>query len=160
AAGGAGAQGFSPSAIPARGLRGEFGVFQQPGPKYRPAIRGGAQAGLGGFEATLGMVFAERVTQGLWRQARGAAFSQSQNPIPLQPTYSVDQAVRIVPDHSLGVWNYRVAMPDQISRERFLQTMVQVILAELANRNAREQLAEVPVWLSEGLTRQLLSNQG
>jgi hypothetical protein len=35
--------------------------------------------------------------------------------------------------------------------------IVQILLVELVNRNSRERLAEVPLWLSEGLVEQLLA---
>lgn len=160
AAVGAVAQILPPSTIPARSLSGQFTVFQQQAPMFRPTLGTATNADWVSLEPTLVTISAERIKQAIWRELGVTGPWQNQIPIILQPTYSVDQAVKIVPDRSLGVWNYRVAMPDQISRERFIHALVQVILTELANRNAREELAEVPVWLIEGMTRQLLSSSG
>src|ERR1043165_5769371 len=148
AVGGAVAQILPPSAIPARSLSGQFIVFQQPAPMFRPTLRAATNADWVNLEPTLVTISAERIKQAIWRELGVTGSWQNQVPITLQPTYSVDQAVKIIPDRSLGVWNYRVAMPDQISRERFIHTMVQVILTELANRRAREQLPGVPGWLA------------
>ena len=53
-------------------------------------------------------------------------------------------------------WNYRVELPQKLERTQFVRTLVQVLLLEMANRTARERSAEIPLWLSEGLTQRLL----
>jgi hypothetical protein len=53
-------------------------------------------------------------------------------------------------------WQYRVELPDTVERVRYARALVEVLLLEIANRNAGEHSAEIPTWLTEGLTRQLL----
>ena len=161
AAGSVFAQIFPSASTQVRSLSGQFLVFQAQAPMFRPTLRWATNADWVSLEPTLVTISAERIKQAVWRELGVTGSWQNQITVTLQPTYFVDQAVRVVPDRSLGVWNYRVMMPDQITREQFLHTMVQVVLDELANRrNAREQTVEIPAWLTEGLTRQLLSNQG
>jgi hypothetical protein len=47
-------------------------------------------------------------------------------------------------------------LPEVVERSRFVRAMVQVLLLELANRNSGERTAEIPIWLIEGLSQQLL----
>ncbi|HEX4343260.1 MAG TPA: hypothetical protein VH255_07705, partial [Verrucomicrobiae bacterium] len=56
-------------------------------------------------------------------------------------------------------WSYRVDLPDLISHDHYLSAMTHIIVLELANRNADGRSAEIPLWLREGLARQLLSNR-
>jgi hypothetical protein len=45
-----------------------------------------------------------------------------------------------------------------VQRTRYVRAIVQVLLLEMANRNAGERSAELPSWLIEGFTRQLLAS--
>lgn len=154
-------QGLPSTTAQVRSLSGQFVVFQAPTSMIRPTLRAATNADWVVLEPTLVTISAERIKQAVWRELGINGSWQNQIAISLQPTFFVDQAVKIVPDCSLGVWNFRIAMPDQINRERYLRTLVQVILEELANRQNRSaQAVEIPAWLVEGLTRQLLSNQG
>jgi hypothetical protein len=56
-------------------------------------------------------------------------------------------------------WNYRVTLPPRLPRDEFTRTIVQVLLLELANRTPSDHCAEIPLWLSEGLTQRLLAAQ-
>ena len=160
AAGGVSAQLLPPSSIPARSLSGQFTVFDAPAPMFRPTLQGATGADWVSLDPTLVAISAERIKQAVWRELGVTGSWRNQVFITLQPAFFVDQPVKLVADHSLGAWNYRVTMPDRITRERFLHAMVQVVLTELANRNAREQTVEIPPWLLEGMTRQLLSGHG
>lgn len=56
-----------------------------------------------------------------------------------------------------GEWRFRVDFPDQIETNKFIRAVTGVILLEMANREAGEHLAEVPLWLAEGMTSQILA---
>jgi hypothetical protein len=45
-----------------------------------------------------------------------------------------------------------------VERGRYVRAIVQVLLLEMANREANDRLAEIPLWLSEGLSQQLLAS--
>jgi hypothetical protein len=53
-------------------------------------------------------------------------------------------------------WRYRLEMPDQISRTRLIESIVEALLVEFANRAAPEQSVELPPWLPEGLAAHLM----
>ena len=52
-------------------------------------------------------------------------------------------------------WAYRLEIPEQVDGPRLVKSLAQVLLLELANRNARARQAELPLWLTEGLTAHL-----
>jgi hypothetical protein len=57
----------------------------------------------------------------------------------------------------LNNWNYRVELPDVVSRTRLLRAMTAVLLLEFAGRNAGGHPAEIPAWLTDGLSQQLFT---
>jgi hypothetical protein len=112
------------------------------------------------LEPALLAVSAERVKQALWRQLgldplvpwRGRIF------LALHPASSLDENVAIISTRFVGVWNYRVELPDVVSRTRLARALTGVVLLELANRdNPGERSAEIPAWLTEGLAQQVLA---
>lgn len=160
AAGGVFAQINPPPSTTVRSLSGQFIVFGSRTPAVRPLPRGAPNAGWVSLEPTLVAVSAERIKQAVWRELGVTGLWQNKIAITLRPARYADEPVNIVSDRSMGVWNYRVTMPDQIARERYLRAMVQVVLLELANRAALDQSAEIPAWLTEGLMNQLLAGHG
>lgn len=55
-------------------------------------------------------------------------------------------------------WVYRLELPRQIERLKLVRGVAQVLLMELANRNAGLRSAEIPLWLSEGLSQHLMNS--
>lgn len=52
-------------------------------------------------------------------------------------------------------WNYELDLPPRTKPETLVQAVVQTLLTEIVNRNAGSHSAEVPFWLSEGLSAHL-----
>jgi hypothetical protein len=118
-------------------------------------------AGFVRLEPALLAISAERVKQPIWRQLgvgpampwRGRIF------LALHPAVSPDENVTIISARFNGVWNYRVELPDVLSRARLTRALTGAVLLELANRdNPADHAAEIPAWLTEGLAQQLLSD--
>ncbi|MBL6766287.1 MAG: hypothetical protein ISQ14_15135 [Verrucomicrobiae bacterium] len=58
-------------------------------------------------------------------------------------------------------WGFRLRLPGQIERMRLVRALVRVLLLEIANReNTSGRLAEVPLWMQEGLAAQLYAMHG
>jgi hypothetical protein len=57
-------------------------------------------------------------------------------------------------------WQAQVEVPDEIQPDKLVRTIVQALLLELANRNPGAGLAEIPLWLTEGLTQLLMRSSG
>ena len=113
------------------------------------------------LEPALLAVSAERVKQPIWRRLgidsmtpwRGRIF------LALHPAASSDESVAIVSSHFAGVWSYRVELPDVLPRTRLTRALAGAVLLELADRgNPGDHSAEIPAWLTEGLSQQLLAD--
>jgi hypothetical protein len=110
------------------------------------------------LEPALLSVSAERVKDSLRRKLGIAPNEPWQGKIflVLHPAQSLDEDVTIVSQPFLNGWNYQVQLPDVLSQTRFLRAMTSVLLLELANRNATgARAAEIPGWLTDGLSQQL-----
>jgi len=101
-------------------------------------------------------ISAERIKDSLWHelginnQWRGQIF------LALHSARSPDENVTIISTKFSGGWDYHVELPDILSRTRFMRALTGVMLLEFANRNAGARSAEIPVWLVDGLSQELL----
>ena len=56
-------------------------------------------------------------------------------------------------------WSYRLEVPQLVDRTQFIRAIVRVVLQEMADRNPGNHDAEIPPWLSEGITQHLLASR-
>jgi hypothetical protein len=110
------------------------------------------------LEPTLLVVSCERIKQALWRKLGAPASWRGNIYLNLHSARSADDPVAIVSEKFTDGWAYHVELPELLKRERFVRAMVQVLLVEVANRNADSRSAEIPAWLVEGLARELLAS--
>ena len=100
-------------------------------------------------------VTCERVKQTLARELgwgdrwRGTIYV---NIRPLQPGNNMPS---LRPYLTTEGWLYRIDVPDEIDRTALLETIVEALLLEFANRAATDESVELPPWLVEGLTEYL-----
>ena len=144
-----------------RSVSGQFVIARaSPAPPSARPVVAATNAVFVQLEPALLAVSAERVKQSLWRQLgfdpstpwRGQIF------LVLQPAAMPDENVSIISSRFVGVWNYRVELPEVVSRERLARALTSAVLLELANRdNPGDRSAEIPAWLTEGLSQQLLA---
>jgi len=71
---------------------------------------------------------------------------------------STNQAPVIVAKPYLDGWQYQVELPCWIEKPKLVRGLIQVLLMEIANRNAGLRSAEIPLWLSEGLAQHLINS--
>lgn len=76
--------------------------------------------------------------------------------VNIQFTVFTNTPVTIQPFNATA-WQYRVTLPDEIETNKLVRAIVNVLLLEQANRQTGPGLAEVPLWLVEGMTRHLLA---
>ncbi len=154
------AQAPPPDTTSSRSVSGQFvvtGAPQKSRLAARPDITANADFVL--LEPALLAVSAERIKASLRRELdvnpsapwRGKIF------LALHPAQTTDEDVVIVSERFAGGWNYYVRLPDVLPRTRFARALTGVLLLEFANRNARARSAEIPAWLTEGLSRQLFA---
>jgi hypothetical protein len=111
------------------------------------------------LEPALLAVTAERIKDSLWHRLEISADTpwRGQIFLALHPARSTDEDITIFSRHFADGWNYQVQLPDVLSRTRLAQVMTAVLLLEFANRNAPSRSAEIPAWLTDGLSQQLLA---
>ena len=126
-----------------------------------PEVRRGSSAFLSDsdllhVDPTLLTISAERLRQHLTRELKDASPWQGKIQFLLHSTDSFEAPVRVVAEWQRDRCRYRVSLPEYISRDRFIRVLVEVNLMEIANRTPSVRSAEIPDWLTEGLTAQLL----
>ena len=153
----------------ARGVSGQFvvtGASSSSSLAATPKIM--ADTNFVRLEPSLLAVSAERIKETLRRelgielrqelgadnQWRGKIF------LVLRPAQSPNENVTIISERSANGWNYHVLMPDVLSCTRFVRAMTSVVLLEFANRDASTRSAEIPGWITDGLSEQLLASDG
>jgi hypothetical protein len=158
--GNASAQLALPDMNMARSVSGQFivtGDWQRSSLAATPAVA--TNADFVQLEPALLAVSAERIKQTLWRTLgvnskapwRGKIF------LALHPARSLDEDVTVLSEHFADGWEYHVALPDVLPRVRVLRALTGVTLLEFANRGAGVRPAEIPAWLTDGLSQQLLA---
>ena len=68
-----------------------------------------------------------------------------------------NQEPRLVPFRATDGWRYRLEVPDEISRRRLVESIVEALLIEFADRGATDYSVELPPWLVEGFAAHLMS---
>ncbi len=66
-----------------------------------------------------------------------------------------DEAIVVSPVLYGHRWIYRMELPDLLARSRLVSAVTEVLLLEMANRNA-DRATEIPAWLALGLSRQMM----
>jgi hypothetical protein len=75
----------------------------------------------------------------------------------IQFTTATNQALGIQSSFQADGWRYRLDLPDEVEPVKLVRALTHVTLLEMANREAGERSAEIPLWLTEGLTQHLLA---
>lgn len=104
---------------------------------------------------TLLTVSCERIKRALLTELGARDQWQGKIFLDLYHSRNPDDAIVVNPTLTGSQWSYRVALPDFLERGRVVSAVVQTVMLEIANRNS-ESSAEIPAWLAEGMTRQVL----
>jgi len=146
----------SPDLQPVHSASGQFTVLQPdiPGPSAEGAFL--SEAGLLHLDPTLLTISAERLRQHLTRELGDSSPWEGRIIFSLHRTGSFDAPVYAVGEWQGDGWQYQVSLPDYLRKDRFIRALVEVNLMEIANRSSSGRAAEIPDWLTEGLTARLL----
>jgi len=111
------------------------------------------------LDPALLVVSAERIKDSLWHRLEINADTpwRGQIFLVLHPARSPDEDITIFSRRFANGWGYQVRLPDILSRTRLAQALTGVVLLEYANRNATAHSAEIPAWLTDGLSQELLA---
>ncbi|MGO8674284.1 MAG: hypothetical protein ACLQVX_00285 [Limisphaerales bacterium] len=111
------------------------------------------------LEPTLVAISAERIKRDLWSELETSQPWRGKVFVTLYPATTADDGGVISSERFSDGWQYRVVLPNVVERGRYVRAMTQALLLEMANRSATLRSAEIPTWLVEGLSRQLLASK-
>ncbi len=150
-----------PASRPVRSVTGQFLVSDA-----RPANEPGATPGVArtnqnflALEPSFLAVSCERIKQTLYANLGVTAQSRGVIYITIRPARGPEKDFAYTTERFGNNWIYRLELPPQVERRRLVRVLVQVLLQEMANRKATDHLAEIPAWLTEGFTQQLLGSR-
>ena len=83
---------------------------------------------------------------------------QSLVTLSLRPVFRDNEEIVIASVRHTDGWQFRMAVPEQVNKDRLLKALVEVVLLEIAQRNAGERRLELPPWLVPGLSAHLEAN--
>lgn len=154
--------GGQPSPPVVNSVQSASGQFVVNGPaQFSPLVHPpgvGLNTNLVRLEPALLSVSAERIKDSLRRKLgiKPNAPWQGKIFLDLHPAQTLNEDVTIVSQPFLNGCSYRVLLPNVLSQTRFLRAMTGVLLLEIANRNSTGgRTAEIPAWLTDGLSQQL-----
>lgn len=147
-----------PNAVAGRSVSGQFQIYTPRwDPALRPPVELTSRTNYLELEPALLTISCERVKQALHRELGITAPTwRGRIHLTLRRATAADEPVYIVSEKIRDGWAYHVGLPQVVERQRFIRGLVQVLLLEQANRRSTGRSAEIPVWLSEGLTQLLL----
>jgi hypothetical protein len=153
-------QNFSADKKFARSISGQFIVYAAP--QFSQLARSASVAADTSFvrlEPALLVISAERIKDSLWRrlEIKPGIPWRGQVYLVVHPARSLDEGVNIISKRLAAGWDYRVELPDVLTRTRFTRALTGVLLLELANRDAQSHPAEIPSWLVDGCAQELLA---
>jgi hypothetical protein len=110
------------------------------------------------LEPALVSISCERIKQLLNRELEAPDAWRGKVFLVLYAAQSTNDNVLISSERFGRGWQYRVALPDILTRTRYVTALTQILLLEMANRDAGDRSAELPPWLVQGFSRQLLAS--
>ncbi|HSU56106.1 MAG TPA: hypothetical protein VLT36_18760 [Candidatus Dormibacteraeota bacterium] len=141
-----------------RSVSGQFLVFDRRATgASQTAAYFGTNSAFIQLDPTLLIVSCERIKQELFQEIGAKPNWSGRIYLVLHPAESTMDTVGLTSEKFRDTWQYRLDLPDVLPRRTYVRGLVQAMLLEMANRQAFEHTAEIPSWLIEGLTQQLLA---
>ncbi len=150
-----------PANRPVRSVTGQF-IVSDDRPVAGPGATSGAKRAdqnLLALEPSFLAVTCERLKQALYTELEATDKSRGIIYITIRATRGPNRDSAYTTERFGNNWIYRLELPPQVERQRLVRVLVQLLLQEMANRQAVDHLAEIPLWLTEGLTQQLLNSR-
>jgi hypothetical protein len=136
---------------------GQFVVHGGAAPRVRPREFGTNSPALITIEPQTLAVTAERAKKAFLQELlAGDAFQDKVHAVVLDLA-PPNQPIQLVSEIYLDGFQYRILAPGRVEHTRLVRALVQALMAEFANRGSR-RCAELPRWLVEGMTRQVLAS--
>ena len=155
----------SPRSQFVQSVSGQF-IISSSGSSYTsdlPLPRNSSEASTIRLEPAFLSVTAERIKDSLWHQLGVPVGAQWQGNIALalHPARRWNEPTPVSATPGLRGWNYRLDLPDVLPKAQFIRAMTSAVLFELAEHNSTgsARVPELPAWLVDGLTQQLISGE-
>jgi len=148
-----------PGMIAVRSRSGQFIVYGHP-PQPQPAGRVTDPLGTNfvRLEPALVAVSCERIKQALLGELCAPDRWRSKFYVVLHPGVAPNQTIQVSSSRFANGWLYRVDTPAAIEADRFVRTIVRLLLVEWINRFNSGDMIDAPAWLSEGLAELVLDH--
>src|SRR5687768_7310831 len=137
---------------------GQFTVQGLPASKSLPGLAPPSDATYVRVDATLLCITAENLKQALLSELAMTDRWQSLITVSVHPVQRDGEEIVIASVRSRDGWNYRMRIPEWVDKGRLTRALVEVLLLEMAQRNAVERRVELPPWLVPGLSAHLEAN--
>jgi hypothetical protein len=133
----------------------QFIIHSQPRTGWLPSL--GPAPDVVRLEPNLLAISCERIKRAVMKEL-GVTSDVWRGKIELQlhPARNLGETIHVTSTQHANDWSYRVELPDAIERPQLVSAVVELLLLEMANRSSSGRSAEIPAWLTQGLTRQLL----
>lgn len=102
-------------------------------------------------------VTAERAKRAFLQELRAADGYQDKIHAVILDLAAPDRPIQLISEIYLDGFAYRLAVPGRVEHTRLVRALVRVLLQEYANRGSHRN-SELPRWLIEGMTKQVLSS--
>jgi hypothetical protein len=112
------------------------------------------------LEPSYVVVSCERIKHAVTEELGDAGLWRGKIYISLQRAETTQQEITFIAERFRDGWNYRLLVPNPVEPVRFIRALVQALLLEQANRRNPTHAAEIPLWLTEGVTQQILATRG
>lgn len=154
------AQGGLTKPISTRSYSGQFTIQGQPqNSPLSESLRASIATNWVRLDPPLTAVSCERIKQALQTRLESGDRWRGRIFIRLWPIRRITDGPVVTQTRFSDGWMYRLDIPDAIDSEKFVRTIVTILLAERAQRHQVAQPAGVPAWLSEGLAQELLADR-
>ena len=148
-----------PAGVHSRSHSGQFIVQRVPARNaYRSRLASSFQTNRNyiTLDATILPISCERIKETLARQLGRTDPWSGRIFLALYTANSGDDPITVTSTRFRDGWQYQLELPDLLDRTEYVRSVIDVLLLEIANRNADDRSAEIPAWLSEGLCQELL----
>ena len=106
------------------------------------------------------LLSAERIREALLSELGTTADRPSRIELRLYLAVRPQDRINLVSRLSPEGWEYEVEIPDQVEVEILVRAITEVVLLEFANRGQGPKCADLPPWLLEGITAQVIAVAG
>ncbi len=138
---------------------GQFTVVGQPMLAHQPVAEGRLLPSAFNLDPQFLAISAERVKTSIYSLLQMPPGHQGRIQINLLPGRRAGFPISLIQTHYTDGWKFQLNLPEEVDETKLTQALVQVVLMEIAQRNA-SRTPELPPWLVEGITENLMYSVG